>query len=176
MHVKYSPIILLKSRLTIPPSPFTDNNSPYLDAYQLPLDNSNPNDQEYVDDKALGFVDGQNIVLCPETLPGGKRGFDLLANLKPAAGDDIEKFKSSYASMFTHEFSHLYGTKDFKKVYGYGFRAAVRIAADTAAGTNAVDSDAGEKPTPGKNADSFAFFALGSSSLTRCLSGALLTV
>jgi hypothetical protein len=142
---------------------WVSNTSPYLDAYALPVtDSTDPDEhQSYIDDKALGFVDGQNIVLCDETLPGGKRGFDLLANLHPAAGDDIEQFKSSYASMFTHEFSHLYGTKDFKQVYGYGFRAAKQIATDTAAGTNAYDNDAKEKPTPGNNADSYAFFALG---------------
>jgi hypothetical protein len=138
-----------------------DNNSPYLDAYQLSLDNSDPTNQNYIDDKALGFSDGQNIVICPETLPNGQRGFKLLANLQPAPGDDIEQFKSSYASLFTHEFSHLYGTKDFKQVYGYGFQAAKQIATDTANGNNAFDSDAGERPTPGNNADSFAFFALG---------------
>jgi hypothetical protein len=83
--------------------------------------------------------------------------------MQPPTGDDIETFKSTYESMFIHEFSHIYGTLDFTGAggYGYGYDAAKQIASDKLAGVvNPVNPNA----EPGLNADSYGFFAIGSSS------------
>lgn len=147
---------------------FVGDGTGYLDAYRMILVDTPSTHQDYEDDKACGFSDGNNIVLCPEILPKGRRGWSQLGDLHPAAGDSIEKYKSTYGFTFVHEFTHLYGGEDFTQdpnpassyTYGYGFAAAVKIAVDTIFGVNESRPSKGAAE-PIRNPDTLAFFALG---------------
>ena len=85
-----------------------DAQAANLDAYRFGVEPGNS--QESIDGRSFGFHDGENVVICPSSLPGGSRGFTLLVDTPPAAGRDIECFKNTYDSMFVHEMSHMFGT------------------------------------------------------------------
>jgi hypothetical protein len=115
--------------------------------YRLELE---PNGEGYADDKSLGFVDGNNLVVCPVALPNGKAGVKTLADLKPKAGDPIATYRNTYEFQLVHELAHVVGAE---KDIVYGMPDCTRLAAGA---TNAAPED-----RPANNADSWALFALG---------------
>jgi hypothetical protein len=112
--------------------------------------NVGPDREGYADDKELGFVDGQNLVVCPVALPNGEAGIKTLADMKPRAGDPIADYRYTYEFQLVHELAHVVGAeKDIK----YGMPDCTALARGA---TNAAPED-----RPANNADSWALFALG---------------
>ncbi|KAL5371765.1 hypothetical protein DPSP01_014027 [Paraphaeosphaeria sporulosa] len=122
--------------------------------YRLKLD-PNGNADEYADDKSVGFADGNNLVVCPVALPGGKANIKTLADLNPKAGDPIATYRYTYEFQLVHELAHVVGAeRDIK----YGMPDCTQLARGA---TNAAPSD-----TPANNADSWALFALAVSDVS----------
>lgn len=117
--------------------------------YRLNLD---PNRDGYIDDKSVGFVDGNNLVVCPVALPGGNAGIKTLADQKPQAGDALAKYRYTYEFQLVHELAHVVGAEFDHK---YGMPDCTQLTRDAASGTTSQ--------RPVENADSWALFALGES-------------
>ncbi|KAF1978949.1 hypothetical protein BU23DRAFT_563818 [Bimuria novae-zelandiae CBS 107.79] len=114
--------------------------------------------EEYADYKAAGFVDGENLVLCTFAL----QDYTSLATLDhaPGPGQPMDQYKLTYGSMFVHEFSHIFGTKD-SSVYAYDYTAVTQIVNDYRSNTLKVKTI-----TPGTFADAYFYFALAVSTVT----------
>lgn len=128
-----------------------DGENKGLAAYRFHVD---PNDKDtYPDDTAVGYADGNNLVVCNFAI----RRYAPLKTYdpKPAPGQPFEQYKWTYGSMFVHEFSHIFGTLD-SSVYEYGYTASTQLVSDTIAGKSKDKS-----VTPGMFADSYSFLALG---------------
>ena len=116
---------------------------------------SDPNHDTYVYEPQCGFQVGHNIVVCPDSLPGGSKGFQALSGYEPAGGQNLECAKSTWGAMMVHELSHIFGTRDGGIHYAYGFQPATQIA------TDAGNGQGNGGITPLTFADTFSLFALG---------------
>ncbi|TAQ84925.1 hypothetical protein B7494_g6752 [Chlorociboria aeruginascens] len=106
---------------------------------------------------SVGFKPGNNIVICKAFIDGSLTnnnqfvGYQLLSNINPVQGSNIDYWKTNWASLFVHEMSHIplpgkqYGTFDNA---GYGFEVAKSLA------------DPSSSTAPIENADTFGFYAL----------------
>ena len=117
--------------------------------YRLNLD---PNGEGYADDKSMGFADGNNLIVCPVALPGGRAGIKTLASRSPQAGDALATYRYTYEFQLVHELAHVVGAQFDHK---YGMPDCTQMARDAANGGSQEPAD---------NADSWALFALGESS------------